>query len=50
MALISAVAAIVKANWRYNCPVIPPRKALGKNTDISTKVMPMIGPSTSDMA
>ncbi len=31
-------------------PVIPPRNALGKNTAISTSVMPMMGPSTSSIA
>ena len=35
MALIAEMiidTAIVSANWRKNCPVMPPRKALGKNT------------------
>ena len=30
MALMSAVAAIVRANWRKNWPVIPPRNAVGQ--------------------
>src|SRR5262245_40628625 len=29
IALMNAVAAMVRANWRYNCPVIPPRNAVG---------------------
>ena len=50
MALINAVAAITSANCRYICPVMPGMNAGGKNTDINTRVMPMIGPNNSRMA
>ena len=50
IALISAVAAITRANWAYIWPVSPGRKAAGMNTDISTSVMPMIGPNSSSIA
>ena len=50
MALMRAVAAMTKANWAYICPVRPGRKAAGMNTDMSTSVMPMIGPKSSSMA
>ena len=50
MALMKAVAAIVSANWRNSWPVMPGRKAVGRNTDISTSVMPMTGPITSSIA
>src|SRR3954447_11755390 len=50
IALISAVAAITNANCAYMRPVRPGRKAAGRNTDISTKVMPIIGPNSSRMA
>ena len=50
MALMSAVAAMVRANWRYSCPVMPPRNAVGRNTAISTSVMAMTGPVTSFIA
>ena len=43
-AMISAVAAMTSANWRYIWPDSPGRKAAGTNTAISTSVMPMIGP------
>ena len=46
----SAVAAITNANWRYICPVMPEMKAAGRNTEISTSVMPMIGPINSPIA
>jgi len=39
MAEIIIEAAIVSANWRKNWPVMPPRKALGRNTELSTSVM-----------
>ena len=45
MALSSAVAAITSANWAYIRPVKPGRNAAGRNTDISTSVIPMIGPN-----
>ena len=50
IALISAVAAMTSANCAYMRPVRPGRKAAGRNTDISTRVMPMIGPNSSRMA
>ena len=50
MALISAVAAITRANWANIWPVRPGRKAAGRNTDISTRVMPMTGPNSSSIA
>ena len=46
MALISAVAAITRANCAYMRPVNPGRNAAGRNTAISTSVMPMIGPNS----
>jgi hypothetical protein len=50
MALKSAVAAITSANCANICPVRPGMKAAGRNTDISTSVMPMIGPNSSFIA
>jgi hypothetical protein len=50
IALMSAVAAITSANCAYMRPVSPGRKAAGRNTDISTSVMPMIGPNSWRMA
>ena len=50
IALISAVAAITSANCAYICPVRPGRNAAGRNTDSSTSVMPMIGPSSTCIA
>ena len=47
---INAVAAITSANCRYICPVIPGMNAGGRNTDISTSVIPMIGPISSRIA
>ena len=47
---ISAVAAITSANCRYICPVIPGMNAGGRNTDINTSVIPMIGPISSRIA
>jgi hypothetical protein len=49
-ALSSAVAAITRANCAYMRPVNPGRNAAGRNTDISTSVMPTIGPNNSSMA
>ena len=46
-ALINAVAAMTSANWRYICPVIPGMNAGGTKTDISTRVIPIIGPNNS---
>ena len=47
---INAVTAITNANCRYICPVIPGMNAGGRNTDISTSVIPMIGPNSSRIA
>ena len=41
---------MVRANWRKNWPVMPPRKALGSSTELSTSVMARIGPVISFMA
>ena len=49
-ALIKAVAAITSANCRYIWPVIPGMNAGGRNTDIRTSVIPMIGPISSFIA
>ncbi len=48
--LSKAVIAITKANCRYISPVIPEINAAGKNTDISTKVIPIIGAINSVIA
>src|SRR5712672_197362 len=50
IALNSAVAAITSANCEYILPVRPGMNAAGMNTDISTSVMPMIGPNNSSIA
>ena len=42
--------AMVRANWRYICPVMPGRKAAGTNTANSTRVVATTGPETSLMA
>ena len=47
---MSAVAAMVSANWRYIWPVMPLRNAVGMNTAIRTSVIEMTGPVTSFMA
>ena len=52
MALIvlrTVAAEIVKANWRYIRPDIPPRNAVGTNTASSVSVVAMHGPITSPM-
>ncbi|OAD18807.1 hypothetical protein THIOM_005586 [Candidatus Thiomargarita nelsonii] len=41
--------AIVSANWRKNCPVIPPMNAVGMNTALSTKAIEMSAVPTSSM-
>src|SRR5262249_15463259 len=46
MALSSAVAAITSANCAYMRPVRPGKNAAGRNTDIKTSVMPMMGPNS----
>jgi hypothetical protein len=50
MALNSAVAAITSANCAYIRPVKPGRNAAGRNADMRTSVMPMIGPKSSLIA
>ena len=50
IALMSAVAAMTRANWRYIWPVMPGMKAAGRNTAISTRVMPMMGANSSRIA
>ena len=42
--------AMVTANWRKNCPVTPPKKQHGMNTELSTSVMARIGPVISPIA
>ena len=42
--------AIVTANWRKNCPVIPPRKQQGMKTALSTSVIARTGPVISSIA
>ena len=49
-ALISAVTAITSANCANMLPVRPGTKAAGRNTAMSTRVMPMIGPNNSPIA
>jgi hypothetical protein len=43
-------AEMVRANWRKNWPVMPPRKAPGSSTELRTSVMARIGPVISFMA
>ena len=50
MALSSAVAAITSANCAYIRPVSPGRNAAGRNTEISTSVMPTIGANSASIA
>ena len=45
-----AVEAMTRANCRKSCPVMPGIKAAGKNTAVSTRVMPITGPVNSFMA
>ena len=42
--------AIVTANWRKNCPVIPLMNAHGTNTAQRTRATAITGPVTSSMA
>ena len=49
-ALMKAVAAITSANWANMLPVRPGTPAAGKNTAISTSVMPTTGPNSSFIA
>ena len=44
------MAAITSANCAYMRPVSPGRNAAGRNTDISTSVMPTIGPNSARIA
>ena len=44
-ALISAVTAMTSANWANMLPVRPGTNAAGRNTAISTRVMPTTGPN-----
>ena len=46
---ITVEAAIVTANWRKNCPVMPERKADGTNTAQSVSAMEISAPPTSSM-
>jgi hypothetical protein len=46
----NVLAAIVRANWRYSSPVIPPSSAAGPNTAISTSEIATIGANTSFIA
>ena len=48
--LRNVLAAIVRANCRKSCPLMPGRNAVGTNTAMSTTVMLMTGASTSFMA
>jgi hypothetical protein len=43
-ALMTAVAAMTSANWRKICPVMPGRKAAGRKTATSARVIPITGP------
>ena len=47
---MSTAALIVTANWRNNSPEMPEMKAIGTNTDSSTRVMPIIGAVTCAIA
>ena len=47
---ISTETAIVTENCLYITPVIPPRKAIGKNTDDNTRATATTGPDTSCIA
>src|SRR5438034_5304693 len=47
---ITVETAIVKANCRKNCPVMPLMKAQGTNTADSTSPTATTGPDTSSMA
>ena len=49
-ALITAVDAMTSANWRNSCPVMPGMNEAGRNTAISTRVTPTIGPVSSLIA
>ena len=49
-ALIMAVAAITRANWRNIWPVMPGRNEAGRKTAVKTSVMPRTGPVSSPIA
>ena len=42
--------AIVRANWRKNCPVMPLMNAHGTNTALSTRPTAITGPDTCSIA
>ena len=42
--------AMVRANWRYSCPVVPGKKATGINTAKSTKEVATTAPDNSFIA
>src|SRR4029077_8800111 len=46
---INVDTAIVTANWRKNCPVMPDRKAEGTNTAHSVSAIEISAPPTSFM-
>src|SRR5579863_137293 len=46
---IAVATAIVMANCWKNCPEIPPMKAVGTNTAISTSAIETSAPPTSSM-
>src|SRR5262249_41508709 len=46
---ITVEAAIVTANWRKNCPVIPDRKADGTNTAHKVNAIETSAPPTSSI-
>ena len=50
MAEMIIATEIVNANCRKNCPVSPPRNALGSSTELSTNVIARIGPVISFIA
>jgi len=50
MAEMIIATEMVRANCRKNWPVMPPSKALGRSTELSTRVMAKIGPVISFMA
>src|ERR1700690_3655438 len=46
---ITVEAAMVTANWRKNCPVIPDRNAEGTNTAHSVRAIEISAPPTSSI-
>ena len=47
---ITTATATVTANWRYNSPAMPPRKATGTNTAHSTSTIATTAPDTCSIA